>query len=201
MTNRNLCELLNRLLATGQEKPWLEFKHNCPDEREIGSYISALANSALLNDKDRAFIIYGIEDKTLRKLGTNFKPSVAKVGNEGFQNWINRLLDPKLKFDFHEFECEGNFFSIIEIEPSFYKPIKFEGQAWVRIGEHKRKLSEHPDIERSLWLATGKRKFEDAISLSNFNSSHPNSILVSILSFILISINFITYNINQCCIN
>ncbi len=170
MANRNYCELLNRLLATGQEKPWLEFKHNCPDEREIGSYISALANSALLNDKDRAFIVYGIEDKTLGKLGTNFRPTVAKVGNEGFQNWLNRQLDPKLNFEFHEFECEGKNFSIIEIEPSFYKPIKFGGQAWVRVGEHKRKLSEHPDIERSLWLATGKRKFEDAIALSNFNA-------------------------------
>ena len=171
MTDRNLCLLLNRLLATGNEKPWLEFKQNCPDIQEIGTYISALANSALLNDKDRAFIVFGIEDISLNKLGTNFKPSQSKIGNEGFRNWLNRLLDPKLKFEFHEFECDGKPFSIIEIEPSFYKPIKFKGEAWVRFGEHKRKLSKHPDVERSLWLATGKRKFEDALALTNFKST------------------------------
>jgi ATP-dependent DNA helicase RecG len=167
MSVKNLCELLNNLLEIGKETPWLEFKHNCADQREIGSYISAIANSAMLADKDRGFLVFGIEDKSLTKLGTAAKPSHMKVGNEGLINWLNRKIDPPLKLEFHEFKCDGLDFSIIEIEPSYYKPVKFDDVAYLRIGEHKKKLTENPEFERSLWLATGKRKFEDAIAMPN----------------------------------
>jgi ATP-dependent DNA helicase RecG len=170
MATKNPCDLLDTLLKTGKETPWLEFKHNCPDERELGSYISAIANSAMLADKDRGFIVFGIKDGTLEKIGTTTKPSQIRVGNEGLINWLNRMIDPRLKIEFYEFECEGKHFSIIEIEPSYYKPVKSQDVAYIRIGEHKKKLQENPEFERSLWLATGKRKFEDAIAISNVNA-------------------------------
>lgn len=165
------CALLHRLIQEGKESPWLEFKLNCPDEREIGSYVSALANSALLQDKDRAFLVFGIEDKTLKRVGTKIKLTSLKVGNEGLQNWLSRMLDPQLKLEFFDFKCDGLGFSIIEIEPSYYKPVKCQDLAYIRIGEHKKKLSEYPEFERSLWLATGRRKFEDAIAASNVSIS------------------------------
>ncbi len=165
------CALLNRLLQEGRETAWLEFKRNCPDERELGSYISALANSAMLHDKDRAFLVFGIEDKTLKRVGTKVKLNALKVNNEGLQNWLTRMLDPPLKLQFHDFSCDDVDFAIIEIEPSYYKPVKCSGQAYLRIGEHKKKLSDHPEFERSLWLATGKRKMEDAIAAAGLSAS------------------------------
>jgi ATP-dependent DNA helicase RecG len=169
MTAKNQCELLNRLLKIGKETSWLEFKHNCPDERELGSYISAIANSAMLADKDRGFIVFGIQDGTLARLGTSIKPSLIKVGNEGLANWLNRKIEPPLKLEFHEFSCDELEFAIIEIEPSYYTPVKCDGVAYIRIGEHKKRLHENPEFERSLWLATGKRRFEDAIAYSNLH--------------------------------
>jgi ATP-dependent DNA helicase RecG len=167
MSAKNHCQLLKTLLQVGKETPWLEFKHNCPDERELGSYVSAIANSAMLADKDRGFIVFGIQDGTLAKLGTSVKPSLIKVGNEGLANWLNRKIDPPLKIEFHEFSCDGLDYAVIEIEPSYYTPVKCDGIAYIRIGEHKKRLHENPEFERSLWLATGKRRFEDAIALSN----------------------------------
>lgn len=171
MTVFDPCALLSRLLLEGRESPWLEFKLNCPDEREIGSYISALANSAMLLDKDRAFLVFGIEDGTLKRVGTKVKSSSLKIKGQGLQNWLSRIIDPPLNLAFHDFNCDGLDFVIIEVEPSYYKPVKSEGAAYIRIGEHKKKLADFPEFERSLWLATGRRKFEDAIAASNVSKA------------------------------
>ncbi len=167
MAIKDPCAALDRLRLEGREKPWLEFKHNNSDPSMIGSYVSALSNSALLNGLERAFLVYGIEDATFKKIGTTFSPSTTKIGNESLENWLLRKLDPAVKFEFNQFECDGLKFVIVEIEPSYFKPVKFDGRAYIRIGEHKKYLSEHPEHERSVWLATGKRKYETAIAFAN----------------------------------
>jgi ATP-dependent DNA helicase RecG len=168
MPIQNPSNALDRFLAEGRERPWLEFKHNnASGPEEIGEYISALSNSALLQGVERAFLVYGIEDKTLRKVGTNFRPSRAKIGNEALENWLTRKLDPQVAIQFTEFTQDELLFSIIEIEPSYYKPVRFDGEAYIRLGEHKKRLANHPELERSLWLATSKRKFENGISRAN----------------------------------
>ncbi len=167
MAIKDHCKTLHRLLTEGREKPWLEFKLNHTSPDEIGTYISALANSALLRDADRAFLVFGIQDGTLEKVGTEFSPGTVKKGNESLDNWLHRKLDPKLNFEFHEFTCEGKAFVILEIEPSYFKPAKFDGVAYIRVGEHKKKLNDFAELERSLWLATGRRRFENAIAYSN----------------------------------
>jgi ATP-dependent DNA helicase RecG len=167
MPIQNPNDALERLLAEGRERPWLEFKQNNGNPEEIGEYISALSNSALLQGVERAFIVYGIEDGTLKRVGTNFRPSLSKKGNESLENWLSRKLDPQVSVQFTEFTQNGLWFSIIEIEPSYYKPVRFNGEAYIRLGEHKKRLSNHPELERSLWLATSKRKFENGIAYAN----------------------------------
>src|SRR5262249_37059675 len=41
--------------------------------------------------------------------------------------------------------------------------------AYIRIGENIKNLNEFPAHERALWLATGRRKFEDAVALPHQN--------------------------------
>lgn len=67
------CALLHRLLEEPTESAWLEFKVNNKDPREIGEYVSALANSAMLAGRDRAFLVFGIEDRTRNKAGTQLR--------------------------------------------------------------------------------------------------------------------------------
>ncbi len=167
MTVSNTCASLDRLLDEGREKSWLEFKHNAIEPAEIGKYISALANASLLEGMDKAFLVFGIEDETLRKVGTDFNPAKSKKGNDALENWLTHKLDPPVRAIFNAFSCEDRNFVIVEIEPSYFKPVKFEGNAYVRIGTHTKKLLDFPELERSLWLATGKRRFENAIALAN----------------------------------
>ncbi len=167
METASACAKLERLLSEGREKPWLEFKSSNADPDELGCNIAALSNTALLQGVEKAFIVYGIEDQSLQKIGTSFKPHNSRIGNEGLLNWLIRKLDPQVKFDVSEFVCNGKAFTIFEIEPSYHRPVKFNGHAYIRIGEHRKKLAEHPEHERSLWLSTGKRRFENAIAISN----------------------------------
>ena len=49
--------LVKELLVYPKETSWLEFKHNNADPQEIGEYISALANSAVLEGKSHSYLI------------------------------------------------------------------------------------------------------------------------------------------------
>jgi ATP-dependent DNA helicase RecG len=160
----DLCSLLKRLLSEGREKSWLEFKLNASAPADIGKYISALSNAALLEGLDNAYLVFGIEDETLRKIGTTFNPATTKKGNDALVNWLSHKLDPPVKAEFHSFICDNLKFVIVEVEPSYFKPVRFEGNAYVRVGSHTKKLADYPELERSLWLATGRRRFENAIA-------------------------------------
>jgi len=56
----------------------LEFKLNNADPAEIGQDISALANAAMLMDRDRSYLVFGIEDKTKRRVGTSLRLTTQK---------------------------------------------------------------------------------------------------------------------------
>lgn len=166
----NPCALLDRLLAEPQEQPWLEFKVNDDDPQNLGEYVSALANAAMLADRERGYLVFGIQDGTKEKIGTNVRLESKKKGNENFLNWLTRLLDPKILVEVKDFECNGKYFSVLCVEPSFERPVKFSGTAYIRIGSYKKKLSDFPEYERALWLATGRRRFENTIAMSNVST-------------------------------
>lgn len=167
MPIHNPCALLDRLTREPFESPWLEFKIGNKDPREIGEYISALANSAMLAGKDRAFLVFGVDDKTKNKVGSSVHLQSLKYGNEDFFNWLSRMIEPRIMIEIQDFDCDGLSYSIVVIEPSYERPVKFSGTEFIRIGQNKKKLAEFPEHERALWFATGRRRFETAVSISN----------------------------------
>ncbi len=92
-----LIDLVKHLIKYPKETEWLEFKTNYYQPEEIERYISALSNSATLCEKPYAYMIWGIDDKTHEIVGTDFDFSNKKVGNEEFENWLHRLLNPKIE--------------------------------------------------------------------------------------------------------
>jgi ATP-dependent DNA helicase RecG len=62
--------------------------------KETGEYISSLSNTAALNGKSHAYMVWGIADESHEVVGTNFKPKHEKVGNEELESWLLRLLIP-----------------------------------------------------------------------------------------------------------
>lgn len=161
------CALLGRLLLEPAESGWLELKKNNLDPDELGSNVSALANGAMLAGKDRAFILYGVENGTKLPTGTDVRLETARKGGEALANWLSRLVEPRLSIELRDFECDGRRFGVVSIEPSYDRPVKFSGTAYVRVGESTRKLAEFPDRERALWLATSRRRFEEAVAATN----------------------------------
>ena len=83
--NDYLAGLVRELCKLPDETEWLEFKHNNADPQSIGEYISALANSAALNGKAFAYLIWGVENETHAILGTSFSPAAAK--GRGTSRW------------------------------------------------------------------------------------------------------------------
>jgi ATP-dependent DNA helicase RecG len=164
------CALLDRLLKEPNESTWLEFKVNNQDPREIGEYVSALANSAMLAGRERAFLLFGVKDRTKDRVGTDVRLQQLKIGNEDFTNWLSRMIEPRILVEVLDFECDGLAFSIVAVEPSYERPVKYSGTEYIRIGENKKKLSEFPEHERALWISTGRRRFETAVALSNATS-------------------------------
>lgn len=61
---QNLERLILELINLSEEKSWLEFKKDNYKPDMIGEDISALANSATLTGRDKAYMIWGIDDKT-----------------------------------------------------------------------------------------------------------------------------------------
>ncbi|MFG0283907.1 MAG: helix-turn-helix domain-containing protein [Phycisphaerales bacterium JB039] len=85
----SIVQALRRLPS---ESEWVEFKCNYAAPDDIGEYISALANSAATAHKPHAYVIWGIADESHDVIGTTFRPSRARKGNEELENWLLRQL-------------------------------------------------------------------------------------------------------------
>ena len=78
MEQEKLINIVNDLAKQPNESEWVEFKHNYHSAEEIGERISALANGACLHNQPFGYLVYGIEDKTHKILGTTFNISAYK---------------------------------------------------------------------------------------------------------------------------
>ncbi len=155
-----LTSLLHELCKLPAETSWLEFKHNNEDPTMIGERISALSNSAALEGKSTAYLVWGVEDGTHRLVGTTFDPILAKVGNEALENWLRRSLTPPLHFAFHSIELNGLRIVILEIPRATHTPIQFKGTEYIRSSSYTKKLKDFPEMERELWRVFEKTPFE-----------------------------------------
>ena len=145
-----LTGLVSELRKLPDETEWVEFKVNNDNPEMIGESISALGNSAALCGKAHAYVVWGIADKTREVVGTSFRPATTKRGNEELENWLLRLLIPRIDFRFRTVEIEGHAIVVLEIPRAASKPIQFQGQEYVRIGSYCKKLKDLPEKERTL---------------------------------------------------
>ena len=126
MNVAELHKLVRELARLPNETEWVEFKLNREEPTEIGKNLSALSNSAALLGKSRAYIVWGIDDKTHEVVGTTFRPRRAKVGNEELENWLVRSLDPRIDLRIHEGEIDGRAVAAFEVPPAPNRPVRFQ---------------------------------------------------------------------------
>lgn len=174
-----LVSLVNELLKLPDETEWLEFKENKADPQEIGEYLSALANSAALNGKIHAYLIWGIENKTRTIVGTSFSPITSKVGNEEIENWLLRLLSPRIQFHFYNVPIGGHHLVLLEIGRAFRHPVQFQGHEFIRVGSYKKRLKDFPEKERDLWHIFDQTPFEALVVAEDVTTDK----LISLLDY------------------
>lgn len=77
MTAEKLTSILDSLLSLPAETEVVEFKRaeRNFDDRDLGQYFSALSNEANLKEKDCAWLIFGIENKSHEVVGSQYKNS------------------------------------------------------------------------------------------------------------------------------
>ena len=165
--NEHITSLIQELLTQPNETEWLEFKHDNDNPEMIGKYISALSNSAALNGKSNAYVMWGIDDRTHEILGTTFTPFTSKKNNEPLENWLLRSLKPKIDFKFYSTDFDGRMVVLLEIAPAYEFPTSFSGTEYIRVGSCTKKLQDLSVKERELWRVFDKVPFEKQISADN----------------------------------
>ncbi|RMH50431.1 MAG: transcriptional regulator [Bacteroidetes bacterium] len=159
-----LASLVRELCALPREAEWVEFKVDRAEPKEIGEYISALANAAALVGKAFAYLVWGVRDEDHAIVGTRFAPHQVKKGNEELENWLLRLLEPKIDFRFFTVEVDGHRVVLLQVARAARHPVRFEGQEFIRVGTYKKKLKDFPEKERALWSIFDRTPFEEGIA-------------------------------------
>ena len=163
----NIHDLVLELASLPDETEWVEFKENNEDPQLIGEYISALSNAAAMAGQVYGYLIWGIRDGDHAVVGTSFNPGQAKIGNEEVENWLLRMVTPKINFEFFSVKVQEQDVVVLRIERAYGHPVRFQDNEFIRIGTYKKKLKEFPQKERELWRLFDQTPFERLIALEN----------------------------------
>jgi ATP-dependent DNA helicase RecG len=170
MTTIELIALLQRLLSLSKENEYVEFKESNHKPEEIGKRLSALANGAALVGQQFGYLVFGIEDVSHQIVGTNFKPSFEKIGNEELEHWLIQRLNPKIDFRIYEFQCQEKPIVLFHIPAAQNQPVAFQHIDYIRIGSLTRGLKDFPDKERKLWQRPSS-EYELEYALQNVSAA------------------------------
>jgi predicted HTH transcriptional regulator len=169
--------LIERLRHLPEETEWVEFKVNNINADMIGEYISALSNSAAIWNKEKSYILWGINNETHEIEGTSFSPKKEKRGNEEIENWLASGLQPRVDFKFIDVFTDKGKVIVMEIPAAVNIPTSFKGVEYIRIGSYKKKLKDYPEKERKLWLEFELKPFELRVAMENVTAAKVTELL------------------------
>ena len=133
-----------------KEREWFEFKENWFQPVTLGEYVSALSNAAALVGKEYGYIVWGINDETHEIVGTYFD-YYQDYRHEPYQNYLNRNLSPRIKFEFGEDVIYGKRVVVLAVEASKEIPTSFNKVRYIRIGSSKDSMENNPKKEKELF--------------------------------------------------
>ena len=70
-----------------------------------------------------------------------------KIGNEELENWLSRLLKPRVDFKFIDVETKKGKVVVLEIPQATSRPTSFKDEEFIRVGSYKKKLKEFPETK------------------------------------------------------
>jgi ATP-dependent DNA helicase RecG len=126
-----------------------------------------LSNGACLHNESYGYLVFGIEDKTHKVLGTSFKIKSAKKGGEDIESWLINRLDPKIDFRSYQFEYKKEVtISLLIIPSADNRPVSFLHTSYIRVSSYTRKLGDFPEKEGKIWRKAPVKPLEGIIAKS-----------------------------------
>ena len=142
MEQTELLSLLNNLISQWENEV-VEFKQANKDFKlsEIGQYFSALSNEANLRKLEKAWLIFGVHNKTRKIVGTDYR--TKKDAREHLKYEISQGLEPSLTFrNIYEIMAPEGRILLFEIPAAPQgMPVSYNGHFYCRAGESLLALS------------------------------------------------------------
>jgi len=136
MDQATLQSLLSSLIATWENEV-VEFKRagNDYDTSKIGEYFSALSNEANLRNVERAWLVFGVDNKTRSVVGSDYRQDHERLHSLKMQ--IAAETEPSITFrDIHELQATHGRVVLFEIPAApMGMPIGWKGHYYSRAGE------------------------------------------------------------------
>jgi ATP-dependent DNA helicase RecG len=146
----SIKEIVQDLVHRSDEEEWFEFKENWFEIDELGEYVSALSNSAVICGKKEGYFVWGISDSEHKYIGTNINYNKSIKG-EPLQNYLARNLYPSICFQFFEIEINKKRIVVLTIPAASRIPTSFKRVRYSRIGSSKVNLETNPEREALIW--------------------------------------------------
>lgn len=136
MDQATLQTLLASLIATWENEV-VEFKRagNDCDTNKIGEYFSALSNEANLRNVERAWLVFGVDNKTRSVVGSDYRQDHERLHSLKMQ--VAAETEPSITFrDIHELQTTQGRVVLFEIPAApMGMPIGWKGHYYSRAGE------------------------------------------------------------------
>lgn len=141
MNQNELATCLQQLLSTWENEV-VEFKRagNDYDTDRIGEYFSALSNEANLRGVDRAWLVFGVDDKRRAVVGTDYRMEPERL--QGLKQQMAQSTEPSITFrHIHVLaHAEGRVLLFEVPAAPRGMPIAWKGHYYARAGESRTSL-------------------------------------------------------------
>lgn len=168
-------DLIEDLLKRDFEENWFEFKENWFDVDGIGEYISALSNTAKVVGAKYGYLIWGIDNKSHKPVGTTFNHN-KEVKGEPLEHYLLRNIKPTINFKFIVEEYNGNHLIILEVPCAEKIPTSYKDIRYIRIGSSKESLLRYPEKESELWYVLSHQELSIETIESRYQDLSFNSL-------------------------
>lgn len=165
--NERLVALVGDLLSSAKETTIVEFKRGNSDRELIAKYISALSNSAALENQREAYLLWGVDNETKTAVGTDFDPDVQSGNKPPLHFWLSQQLTPAPEFVFDRLQYDGQWLVLLTVPATTNRPVEFKHIPYIRVGSATPRLSEHPEKQTALWARLQTYLWETGVA-ANF---------------------------------
>lgn len=155
MTKEKLLHIINNK----SECEYVEYKDGFRDDNEIGEYISALSNGAALRKQDFGYLIWGVQDRTMKLTNSKFNYEKEVNGDENYAHYLSRNLNPHIDVEFKEEYFDSNRVVYVEIPAASDVITDYKNVRYIRVGSSKEDIRRFPKIEKKLWKILNGNEF------------------------------------------